>query len=207
VSKWFLSFYRYYRALSLVETRFPISKDHGDVNVSFTWYDAFKASKRTEQFSVHFEKASILFNIGAVVTQQALAADRSTDAGLKDASKKFQVTENEFQEGTHYHRHSGLLTCTSLERNLHNASLQSKGMAEEIFVVQAISLYHQHVDLVMPLLHARLLANCFLEFMPHTTRLGTCFWCYALLAALCDSLKTFSFQMAAKPSSCQPNLY
>eukprot|EP00884_Botryococcus_braunii_P008240 jgi/Botrbrau1/17417/Bobra.0054s0013.1 len=81
---------KYYRALSLVETRFPISKDHGDVNVSFTWYDAFRASKRTEQFSVHFEKASILFNIGAVVTQQALAADRSTDAGLKDASRKFQ---------------------------------------------------------------------------------------------------------------------
>lgn len=82
---------RYYRALSLVETRFPISKDSGDVNVSFTWYDAFRASKRTEQHSVHFEKAAILFNIGAVVTQQALAADRTTDAGLKEASRKFQV--------------------------------------------------------------------------------------------------------------------
>ncbi len=82
---------RYYRALSLVETRFPISKDSGDVNVSFTWYDAFRATKRTEQFSVHFEKAAVLFNIGAVLTQQALAVDRATDAGLKEAAKRFQV--------------------------------------------------------------------------------------------------------------------
>lgn len=74
-----------------METRFPISKEREHVMLSFTWYDAFRASKRTEQHSIHFEKAAVMFNIGAVLTQQALACDRTQDQGMKDAAKKFQV--------------------------------------------------------------------------------------------------------------------
>ena len=83
--------FRYYKALTVMETRFPISKDRGHVMVSFTWYDAFRASRRAEQYSIHFEKAAVMFNLGAVLTQQALACDRTQDAGMKDAAKKFQV--------------------------------------------------------------------------------------------------------------------
>lgn len=43
------------------------------------------------QTSVHFEKAAILFNIGAVTSQLAVATDRTTDAGVKEASRLFQV--------------------------------------------------------------------------------------------------------------------
>jgi hypothetical protein len=43
---------RYYRALSSIETRFPISKDAGHVHVSFIWFDAFRPSKRAEQVTV-----------------------------------------------------------------------------------------------------------------------------------------------------------
>lgn len=75
----------------LMETRFPISRDKEHVNISFTWYDAFKNTKRTEQFSIHFEKAAVLFNIGAILSQQALQCDRTSDQGVKDAAKKFQV--------------------------------------------------------------------------------------------------------------------
>ena len=74
-----------------METRFPISKDREHVMLSFTWYDAFRASKRTEQYSIHFEKAAVMFNIGATLTQQALACDRTQDQGMKDAAKRFQV--------------------------------------------------------------------------------------------------------------------
>ena len=70
-----------------METRFPISRDSGQVHVSFVWYDAFRHSKKTEQCSIHFEKASVLFNLAAILTQQALNADRATDAGRKEAAK------------------------------------------------------------------------------------------------------------------------
>lgn len=120
---------RYYRALSSIETRFPISKDAGHVHVSFTWFDAFRPSKRAEQVtahcstnhhnsgapppllrstfrphvalltaasmfqaSIHFEKAAILFNIAAIASQLAVATDRTSDAGVKEAARLFQVT-------------------------------------------------------------------------------------------------------------------
>jgi hypothetical protein len=82
---------RYYRALSLMETRFPVGDDAEHVRLRFTWYDSFRPSKKTEQASIHYEKASVLFNVGAVLTQMALAADRGSDAGLKEAARRFQA--------------------------------------------------------------------------------------------------------------------
>ena len=82
---------RYYCGLSMMETRFPISRERDHVHIGFKWYDAFRPTRSLEQCSIHFEKAAVLFNLGAVLTQQALGYDRSTDAGLKDAARKFQV--------------------------------------------------------------------------------------------------------------------
>lgn len=54
-------------------------------------YDAFRPTKRCEQASIHFEKAAILFNLGALQSQIALQTERTTDAGVKEAAKLFQV--------------------------------------------------------------------------------------------------------------------
>lgn len=48
-------------------------------------------TKRAEQFNIHFEKAAVAFNLGAVQSQAALAADRKTEEGLKESAKHFQV--------------------------------------------------------------------------------------------------------------------
>ncbi|CAL8461578.1 g1109 [Coccomyxa elongata] len=89
---------KYYRALCLMETRFPISRDAGHIPLSFVWYDAFRHTKKTEQCSIHFEKAAVLFNLAAVLTQQALNVDRSTDTGRKEAAKYFQEAAGTFAE-------------------------------------------------------------------------------------------------------------
>ncbi|KAK9820581.1 hypothetical protein WJX72_011897 [[Myrmecia] bisecta] len=87
---------KYFRALALMETRFPISKEREHVMVSFTWYDSIRPTKRTEQYSIHFEKAAVLFNVGAVLSQQAIACDRSSDQGIKDAARRFQEAAGVF---------------------------------------------------------------------------------------------------------------
>lgn len=79
-----------------METRFPISRDAGHIQLTFVWYDAFRHTKKTEQCSIHFEKAAVLFNLAAVLTQQALNADRATDAGRKESARFFQVRGNTF---------------------------------------------------------------------------------------------------------------
>eukprot|EP00200_Dunaliella_tertiolecta_P017215 CAMPEP_0202411634 /NCGR_PEP_ID=MMETSP1128-20130828/22377_1 /ASSEMBLY_ACC=CAM_ASM_000463 /TAXON_ID=3047 /ORGANISM="Dunaliella tertiolecta, Strain CCMP1320" /LENGTH=780 /DNA_ID=CAMNT_0049017371 /DNA_START=116 /DNA_END=2454 /DNA_ORIENTATION=- len=81
---------KYCRCLTAIETRFPISKEKGHAQVAFTWYDAFKSSKKHTQYNVHLEKACVMFNLGAVISQQGLACDRTTPDGLITASKHFQ---------------------------------------------------------------------------------------------------------------------
>lgn len=46
----------------------------------------------TLQTSIHFEKAAILFNIAAIASQLAVATDRTTDAGVKEAARLFQAS-------------------------------------------------------------------------------------------------------------------
>ncbi|KAK8969076.1 hypothetical protein KSP40_PGU012994 [Platanthera guangdongensis] len=82
----------YFRALCLVEPRFPISTDPALINsISFTWFDAFRPSKKATQPSLHLEKAAVLFNLGAVHSQVGFAADRALATGLKIACNSFQA--------------------------------------------------------------------------------------------------------------------
>eukprot|EP00951_Prasinocladus_malaysianus_P045532 scaffold607623_cov34-Prasinocladus_malaysianus.AAC.1 len=60
-----------------MEARFPVSKDKEHVTINFSWYDAFKPSKRTVQCNLAYEKSATLFNLAAIYSQLAIAADRS----------------------------------------------------------------------------------------------------------------------------------
>lgn len=83
----------YFRALCAMESRFPFSPDRDQVSaVSFTWHDAFKPNKKASLQNIHLEKAAVLFNLGAVHSQIALAADRTVANGLKQACNSFQAS-------------------------------------------------------------------------------------------------------------------
>uniref|UniRef100_A0A452YI67 BRO1 domain-containing protein n=2 Tax=Aegilops tauschii subsp. strangulata TaxID=200361 RepID=A0A452YI67_AEGTS len=60
------------------------------------WHDAFKTNKKVSLPSVHLEKAAVLFNLGAVYSQIALAADRTTDVGIRTACGAFQSAAGAF---------------------------------------------------------------------------------------------------------------
>lgn len=85
--------YRYYGQLELLDLRFPVDENH--IKISFTWYDAF-THKQTSQFSLAYEKASIIFNISAVLSCHAANQNRHEDAGLKTAYHSFQASAGMF---------------------------------------------------------------------------------------------------------------
>ncbi|PKS08960.1 hypothetical protein jhhlp_003573 [Lomentospora prolificans] len=85
--------YRYYGQLELLDLRFPIDEKH--IKISFTWFDAF-THKSTAQYSLAFEKASIIFNISAVLSCHAAVQNRSEEAGLKMAYHSFQASAGMF---------------------------------------------------------------------------------------------------------------
>ncbi|EON66126.1 hypothetical protein W97_05369 [Coniosporium apollinis CBS 100218] len=85
--------YRYYGQLELLDLRFPVDENH--IKISFTWFDAF-THKPTSQYSLAYEKASIIFNISAVLSCHAANQDRHEDTGLKTAYHSFQASAGMF---------------------------------------------------------------------------------------------------------------
>lgn len=85
--------YRYYGQLELLDLRFPVDENH--IKISFTWFDAF-THKLTAQYSLAYEKASIIFNISAVLSCHAAQMNRHEDTGLKTAYHSFQASAGMF---------------------------------------------------------------------------------------------------------------
>ncbi|KAI4194184.1 MAG: hypothetical protein LQ348_002693 [Seirophora lacunosa] len=85
--------YRYYGQLELLDLRFPVDENH--IKISFTWLDAF-THKTISQYSLAYEKASIIFNISAVLSCHAANQNRFEDTGLKTAYHSFQAAAGMF---------------------------------------------------------------------------------------------------------------
>jgi hypothetical protein len=64
-------------------------------NASINRFDAF-THKPTSQYSLAYEKASIIFNISAVLSCHAAHQSRSEDSGLKTAYHSFQASAGMF---------------------------------------------------------------------------------------------------------------
>ncbi|XP_069758062.1 rhophilin-2 isoform X2 [Narcine bancroftii] len=69
----------YYTQLGFLETRFFLSSRHP--GLFFTWYDSMTGLPACQQH-LSMEKASVLFNMAALLTQIAARADRCSPAGL-----------------------------------------------------------------------------------------------------------------------------
>lgn len=77
---------RYYNQLYFIERRFfPPDRSLG---IYFEWYDSLTGVPSCQR-TVAFEKASILFNAGALYTQVAAKQDRRTSRGLDQAVDSF----------------------------------------------------------------------------------------------------------------------
>ncbi|CAM0956645.1 unnamed protein product [Alopecurus aequalis] len=133
----------YARALALIEPRFPISPDRAHVHsLSFTWHDAFKTNKKVNLPSVHLERAAVLFNLGAVYSQIALAADRVTDVGIRTACGAFQSAAGAFA----LLRESGLATkAVAAGATTVDVTPDCAGMLEKLMLAQAQECFFEKV--------------------------------------------------------------
>ncbi|MEE6500515.1 hypothetical protein FKM82_003813 [Ascaphus truei] len=77
----------YFHQLGFLENRFFPSSRH--IGVLFTWYDSFTGVP-VSQPNISLEKASILFNIGALHTQVGARCNRQTKSGLEEAVHSFE---------------------------------------------------------------------------------------------------------------------
>lgn len=124
----------YFRALCVVETRFPISPDREHINaVTFTWHDAFKQKLKASQQNIHLEKAAVLFNLGAVYSQIGLSYDRSTVEGRRLAVQAFIGAAGAFA----YLRDNAAAKASMGSSTTVDVSVECAGMLERLMLAQA----------------------------------------------------------------------
>ena len=82
---------RYYQFLIALESKLPFGRERAGINIVFSWDNAFQPSQHVERPSAAFERAAIIFNLGAVSSQLAIGADLTSEAGVKNAARSFQV--------------------------------------------------------------------------------------------------------------------
>lgn len=124
----------YYKALCLIETRFPISPDRDHINtVTFTWYDAFKQKQKASQQNIHLEKAAVLFNLGAVYSQIGLSFDRTTVEGRRQASHAFIAAAGAFA----YLRDNAATKASVGSSTTVDVGVECAGMLERLMLAQA----------------------------------------------------------------------
>jgi programmed cell death 6-interacting protein len=125
--------YRYYGQLELLDLRFPIDEAH--IKISFQWFDAFTKSA-TSQYSLAFEKASVIFNIAAVLSCHAAAQNRSEDKDLKTAYHSFQASAGMF---TYINENFLHAPSTDLNRDTVKTLISVVlGQAQEVFLEKQI---------------------------------------------------------------------
>uniref|UniRef100_A0A8H7TQU2 BRO domain-containing protein 1 n=1 Tax=Bionectria ochroleuca TaxID=29856 RepID=A0A8H7TQU2_BIOOC len=126
--------YRYYGQLELLDLRFPVDEQH--IKISFTWFDAF-THKPTSQYSLAFEKASIIFNISAVLSCHAAFQNRSDESALKTAYHSFQASAGMFTyiNENFLHAPSSDLSRETVKTLIHVMLAQ----AQEVFLEKQIN--------------------------------------------------------------------
>ncbi|XP_077226675.1 vacuolar-sorting protein BRO1-like [Tasmannia lanceolata] len=129
----------YFKALCLIESRFPISSDNDHINtITFTWFDTFKNRLKASLQNIHLEKSAILFNLGAVHSQIALSVDRSSANGLKLACNSFQAAAGAF--GFLRDTESGKAGPATVD-----VSAECAGMLEKLMLAQAQECFFEKV--------------------------------------------------------------
>nr|XP_025615989.1 vacuolar-sorting protein BRO1 isoform X3 [Arachis hypogaea] len=158
----------YYKCLCMIEPLFPMTSSSNPP--IFVWYNAFNPQQNPSQHNIHLEKASVLFNLGALGSHIALSCDLTTIQGqriaidaLHDASYWFLLVTHEAEKASATIDLS--ISCTQ--------------MLHEIISAQVFVLYRKAFDMstLGPLAETRvqsltaqhlllIMRTCLIEFAP-----------------------------------------
>lgn len=140
-------YFKYYSQLELLDLRVPFETANRHKKLEFKWYDAFNPSESYKQHALAFEKASVLFNLGALLSKFAItkyqesqrnsSTSSEADGAFKESLQLFQQAAGvyEFLRENFLHAPSkdlGQSTIKFLVR-------LTLGQAQEVFLLKVIS--------------------------------------------------------------------
>ncbi|TPX32747.1 hypothetical protein SmJEL517_g04211 [Synchytrium microbalum] len=87
---------KYYGQIIYLGAKFPINEN--SIRICFPWYCVFGKERRSiSSFSLSYERACILFNMGSLYSQLGLAESRQTSEGLKRSALYYQSAAGVFK--------------------------------------------------------------------------------------------------------------
>ncbi|KAI8892342.1 BRO1-like domain-containing protein [Globomyces pollinis-pini] len=125
----------YFAQLQFLETKFQIDEDH--TKLFFTWANAFGRQEFVSSNNLGFEKASVMFNLGAVYSQLADAAGITNEDGIKKAAAYYQQAAGVYQYIMDSLPSWGITGTANTQLSaLSNLML---GQAQEAFLLKAVA--------------------------------------------------------------------
>ena len=84
---------RYYRSLCALEKLFTAESEETTISLSFSWTNSTSARRGCTQGDIRLEKAAILFNLAALLSQQAIYTSNESHSDKQGVAvaKLFQV--------------------------------------------------------------------------------------------------------------------
>lgn len=126
---------RYGAQLQAVESRLPLSES--EVNLNFTWFDAFRTIKSAAECNIAFERAAILYNCGSMESRIGSSCERDSDEGIKTACRHYQSAAGYFE---FVRQHLLPLLEASSTSDLSDKGLN---MAVDIMLAQAQACFYE----------------------------------------------------------------
>ncbi|KAI8849194.1 BRO1-like domain-containing protein [Chytridium lagenaria] len=130
----------YYSILSSMETKFHLDLSH--IKIPFTWYEAFHPEKKVITSCIHYEKASVLFNIAAIYSQLGSSQRLWNKDGKKLAASFFQKSAGVlmYLRDSLWHRFQIKLEHTA------DLSEETLTAASRLMLAQAVECYYDKAN-------------------------------------------------------------
>lgn len=133
-------YFKYYSQLELLDLRINFATANKHKKINFTWYDAFSTSVVHKQHALPFEKACVLFNLGAIISKFAIKKYEDSLTG-NDGAFKEAITLFLQAAGVYQFLKENFLHAPSYD--LHQATVQflanlNLSQSQELFTLKVI---------------------------------------------------------------------
>ncbi|KAI5965436.1 BRO1 [Candida theae] len=128
-------YFKYYSQLEVLDVKIQFATLNRSKKLDFVWHDAFSPEITHRQNALPFEKANVLFNIGALLTKFAIS--KYNEGSVKDTIVMFQQAAGiyEYLNENFLHAPSDDLSQSTIKF----LSKLSLAQAQEVFTLNAIT--------------------------------------------------------------------
>ncbi|CAD1813272.1 Vacuolar protein-sorting protein BRO1 [Candida parapsilosis] len=135
-------YFKYYSQLEVLDVKIQFTTMNRSKKLDFVWHDAFSPDITHRQNALPFEKANVLFNIGALLTKFAITKYNESQSSNGVATVKDSIVMLQQAAGVYEYLNENFLHAPSDDLSQSTIRFLSKlslAQAQEVFTLNAIT--------------------------------------------------------------------